>query len=209
MALIDDAALPGTAFPAPPAGAIAHPTMERLQGIGALSQRLSQRRTRGVYAQPASERDIQTLHAMMADQFEGRLATPEAACRIQQISPNSIWSVSGASGLAGGIAFLPLNALGVYDLIRGKLDLTAPPDAAIAIRTERPSVLYAWAMVARPAALFGLAEVLRQLDQGRFRQVDIWANAVTPSGLRMAAKLGLERFGTTDGAFFKFAREAR
>jgi hypothetical protein len=201
MAVIDDADLPAERFP--------EPAQERPPMIGALSQRLSQRRTRGVYAQPASERDIQTLHAMMREQFEGRLATPKAACRVQQISPNSIWSVYGATGLAGGIAFLPLNALGVYDLIRGKLDLAAPADAAIAVRTERPSVLYAWAMVARPAALFGLADVLRQLDQGRFRQVDIWANAVTPSGLRMAARLGLERFGTTDGAFFKFAREAR
>jgi hypothetical protein len=180
-----------------------------LPAISRLNQRLSQRRARGVYAQPASSRDIEALHAMMREQFAGKLATPEAACRVQSISPNSIWSVYGANGLSGGIAFLPLNALGVYDLMRGRLDLAAPPDAAIAVRGERPSILYAWAMVARPAALFGLADVLRQLDQGRFRQVDIWANALTPSGLRMAAKMGLERFGTTDGAFFKFAREER
>jgi hypothetical protein len=191
---------------------VTHPgwmTGNGLHSIASLSERLGRRRTRGVYAQPASSRDIETLHRMMKEQFEGALATPEAACRIQQISPNSIWSVCGATGLVGGIAFLPLNGLGVYDLIRGKLDLAAPPDAAIAVRTERPSILYAWAMVARPSAFFGLAEVLRQLDQGRFRNVDIWANAVTPSGLRMAAKLGLERFGTTDGTFFKFAREDR
>jgi hypothetical protein len=177
--------------------------------ITMLSERLSQRRTRGVFAQPASTRDIEALHGMMREQFDGRLAGPETACRIQQISPNSIWSVYGAAGLAGGIAFLPLNGLGVYDLICGRLDLAAPPDAAIAVRSERPSILYAWAMVAKPAAFFGLAEVLRQLDQGRFRHVDIWTNAVTPAGLRMAAKLGLERFGATDGAFFKFAREER
>jgi hypothetical protein len=187
----------------------AEPLQDTFSAIARLSARLSQRRTRGVYAQPASSRDIEALHGMMRDQFDGRLATPEAACRVQQISPNSIWSVYGAAGLAGGIAFLPLNALGVYDLIRNQLDLAAPPDAAIAIRSERPSILYAWAMVARPSALFGLADVLRQLDQGRFRQVDIWANAMTPSGLRMAVKLGMERFGTTDGAFFKFAREER
>jgi hypothetical protein len=149
------------------------------------------------------------LHGMMKDQFEGQLASPEVACRIQQISPNSIWSVYSASGLAGGIAFLPLSALGVYDLLSRQLDLAAPPDSAIAIRSERPSILYAWAMVAKPSALFGLADVLRQLDQGRFRRVDIWANAVTPSGLRMAMRLGLERFGASDGAFFKFARESR
>jgi hypothetical protein len=176
-------------------------------GIHSLSERLGQRRTRGVFAQPASQRDIHALHGMLSEQFDGKLAPPETACRIQEISPNSVWSVYGGSGLVGGIAFLPLNALGVYDLISGRLELAAPAEPCIAVRAERPLVLYAWAMVARPAALFGLAEVLRQLDSGRFRSVDIWANAVTPSGLRMAAKLGLERFGYRDGAFFKFARD--
>jgi hypothetical protein len=183
--------------PAPPSPA----------GIRTLTERLSQRRTRGVFAQPASQRDIHALHGMLSEQFDGKLAPPEAACRIQEISPNSVWSVYGGNGLVGGIAFLPLNALGVYDLISGRLDLAVPAEPGIAVRTERPLVLYAWAMVARPAALFGLAEVLRQLDSGRFRSVDIWANAVTPSGLRMAAKLGLERFGYRDGAFFKFGRD--
>ncbi len=176
-------------------------------GILQLSERLRRRRTRGVFAQPASQGDIHALHRMLSEQFDGRLAPPETACRIQEISPNSIWSVYGGSGLVGGIAFLPLNALGVYDLVSGRLDMSAPAEPCIAVRAERPLVLYAWAMVARPAALFGLAEVLRQLDSGRFRGVDIWANAVTPSGLRMAAKLGLERFGYRDGAFFKFGRD--
>jgi hypothetical protein len=178
-------------------------------GIHGLSRRLEMRQGRGTYAQPASERDIQELHALLKQQLDVPLASAETACRIQRISPNSIWSVYGMAGLSGGIAFLPLNGLGVYDLITGNFDLNRPADAAIAVGTERPSILYAWAMVARPSAFFGLADVLRQLDHGRFRHVDIWANAVTPSGLRMAARLGLERFGYREGAYFKFAREPR
>ncbi len=172
-----------------------------------LSERLGQRRSRGVYAQPASNGDIQALHGMLRERFDGPLAPPEVACRVQEISPNSIWSVYGGRGLAGGVAFLPLNALGVYGLISGQLNLEDPPVSAIAVKAERPAVLYAWAIVARPAALFGLSDVLRQLETQRFRHVDIWAHAVTPAGRRMAAKLGLERFANRDGDFFKFARE--
>ncbi len=64
-------------------------------GLGALSRRLELRRARSTYAQPASERDIHALHSMLREQFDGRLAPVEAACRIQRISPNSIWSVYG------------------------------------------------------------------------------------------------------------------
>jgi hypothetical protein len=177
--------------------------------LPALAERLKLRRSRGVFAQPASNGDISTLHAMMREQFEGPLAPVEAVCRVQQASPNSVWSVYGAQGLVGGIAFLPLNALGVYLLISGKLDVADPPLAALAVKSERPAILYAWAVVARPAGLFGLADVLRHLDTQRFRNIDIWANAVTPDGIRLAARLGLERFGHRDGDFYKYGRERR
>jgi hypothetical protein len=176
-------------------------------GLSPLTARLRRRGTRGVYAQPASHGDIAELHGMLRERMEGRLASAEAACRVQEMSPNSIWSVYGAQGLVGGVAFLPLNALGVYSLIMGRLDLENPPVPAIAVKSERPAILYAWAIVARPAGLFGLADVLRQLDTQRFRNIDIWANAVTPEGRRMATRLGLERFATRDGDFFKFTRE--
>jgi hypothetical protein len=178
-------------------------------GLPALAERLKQRRGRGVFAQPASNGDIATLHAMMREQFEGPLAAVESVCKVQQASPNSVWSVYGAQGLVGGVAFLPLNALGVYWLITGRLDVADPPLAALAIKSERPAILYAWAVVARPAGLFGLADVLRHLDTQRFRSIDIWANAVTPDGVRLAARLGLERFAHRDGDFYKYARERR
>jgi hypothetical protein len=176
-------------------------------GLSELAPRLLSRRNRGVYAQPASERDIAALHGMLSEKLNGGIASVEAACRVQEASPNSIWSVYGERGLAGGVAFLPLNALGVYSLITGRLDLTDPPLAALAVRSERPAILYAWALVARPAALFGLADVLRQLETQRFRNVDIWANAVTPEGRRMATRMGLQRFPTREGDFYKLQRE--
>jgi hypothetical protein len=187
---------------------LVHPeARSSLSGLKDIAQRLRQRRTRGVFAQPASNSDIAQLHAMLVDSYDGPIAPVEVACRVQQASPNAIWSVYGARGLVGGVAFLPLNALGVYSLITGKLSLTDPPLEAIAVRSERPAILYAWALVARPSAMFGIAEVLGHLESQRFRNVDIWANAVTPEGIRLAARLGLERFAHRDGDFFKLTRE--
>ncbi len=175
--------------------------------LESLARRLKNRRARGVFAQPASDSDIASLRRMLEEQMEGALASAEAACRIQAASPHSIWSVYGSQGLVGGVAFLPLNALGVYNLITGTLDLTDPPIEAIAIKSERPAILYAWAVVSKPSGLFGLADVLGHLDTQRFRNVDIWANAVTPAGKRMAGKLGLTRFAHRDGEFYKYTRE--
>jgi hypothetical protein len=182
------------------------PNATRLK-LESLAGRLKNRRARGVFAQPASDSDIAALHRMLEEQMEGELASVEAACRIQKTSPHSIWSVYGGQGLVGGVAFLPLNSLGVYGLITGTLDLSNPPIEAIAVKSERPAILYAWAVVSKPSGLFGLADVLGHLDTQRFRNVDIWASAVTPAGKRMAGKLGLTRFAHNDGEFYKYARE--
>jgi hypothetical protein len=185
---------------------IQRPAKPKARQADALMRRLQSRRNRGVYAQPASESDIAALHEMLQPHLERPIASAETASRIQTESPNSIWSIYGARGLVGGVAFLPLNALGVYSLIYGQLNPESPSIDAIAIRSERPVALYVWAVVATPAGTAGFADVLRQLDTQRFRGVDIWAQAVTPRGERLAVKLGLERIGHGGRVFFKYRR---
>jgi len=165
---------------------------------------------RGVYAQPASQTDIEALHAMMRDSVDHHpLASAQTAWRVQEASPHSIWSVHSSAGLLGGAAFLPLNTLGLYRLIYGKLDRADPPLDSIAIRLEKPAVLYVWAVVARGSGLLGLTGVLRQLDTQRFRGVDIWADPVTPEGERLAERLGLARVSHGSQAFYKLDRSGR
>jgi hypothetical protein len=171
-----------------------------------LGRLLDPSRRRGVYAQPASHGDIHALHAMFKARIHQPIALPEVAVQVQEASPNSIWSIYAADGLAGGVAFLPLNALGLYQLIYGKMDLTNPPLAALAVRSERPVILYLWAAIARHRAVIGFADVLRQLDVQRFRGIDIWMHTVTPGAERLAEGLGLESFGQGDRRYYKHAR---
>jgi hypothetical protein len=173
-----------------------------------LGRLLNPSRRRGVYSQPASHGDIHALHEMFKSHIDRPIALPEVAVRVQEASPNSIWSIYAADGLAGGVAFLPLNALGLYQLIYGKIDLTDPPLAALAVRSERPVILYLWAAVARHRAVIGFADVLRQLDIQRFRGIDIWMHTVTPGAERLAEGLGLESFGEGDRRYYKHARSA-
>ncbi len=172
-------------------------------------ERLSEaRKRRGVYAQPASQSDIFALHAMLLQRLDDTIASAETACMVQDVSPNTIWSVYGKAGLVGGLAFLPLNALGLYNLIYGKLDFRNPPLDSLAIAQERPSVIYIWALVAKGSGIAGLADVLHFLDTPRFRHVDIWTQAVTPAGERLATRLGLARFNHATAPFFKYSRSA-
>jgi hypothetical protein len=178
------------------------PAEERIERLHLLKSR------GGIFGQPASSGDIRALHGMLRDRLEGDLASAETALAVQAASPLSIWSLYSQHGLQGGIAFLPLNTLGVYRLIYGKLDPVDPGLDAIAVGTEPPAVLYVWAVVSRGRGLIGLSDVLRHLDTPRFRNVDIWTHPVTAQGTRLAARLGLSRLGHTSRPFYKFARSA-
>lgn len=159
-----------------------------------------------VFAQPASEAEIRRLHAMFAERTEAPIASADTACRIAAASPLSVWAIRSAKALLGGLAFLPLNNLGLYRLIYGTLDRAEPPLEAIAAGAERPAILYVWALVARPRGLLGLPEILRQLDTQRFRGIDIWADPVTERGERLARRLGFVRAAHGTHPFHKFAR---
>jgi hypothetical protein len=162
----------------------------------------------GVFGQPASSSDIRALRGMLRERIDGDLASAETALAVQDANPLSIWSLYSQDGLQGGIAFLPLNTLGVYRLIYGKLDPVTPGLECIAVGTEAPAVLYVWALVSRGRGLAALSDVLRHLETPRFRNVDIWTHPVTERGRRLADRLGLARFGEADRAYYKFSRSA-
>jgi hypothetical protein len=173
----------------------------------AYRQRLVQlSKTRRVFVQPASPSDIRNLHAMLTDHIEQPVATVESACAIQDASPESIWSIHSATELLGGIAFLPLNALGLYQLVYGKLDLLNPAVNAVAGRIDRPAILYLWAIVSRGRGIIGLADIMDHLDRRRFRHVDIWTSPVTPRGERLAEQLGFTRFSHANRVFYRLKR---
>jgi hypothetical protein len=184
------------------------PTIEtQLDRVQAIRQRLVQLSTRRrVFVQPASHSDIRHLHVMLAERIEQAIASADSACAIQDKSPESIWSMHSATGLLGGIAFLPLNAVGLYQLVYGKLDLLHPAVSSVADRSERPAILYLWALVSQGRGIIGLADVMDHLDRPRFRNVDIWTCPVTPRGEQLAERLGFTRFSHAGRVFYRLKR---
>jgi hypothetical protein len=164
---------------------------------------------RGVYAQPASRSDIAALHAMLAARIDRPIASAEAAARVQEASPHSIWSLHSQARILGGVAFLPLNALGLYELVYGKLDRADPPLASLAIGLERPAILYVWAVVAQGSGVLGFGAVLRQLDTQRFGRVDLWAEPATAEGGRLADRFGFSRIAHGAHGLRKLERSGR
>jgi hypothetical protein len=159
-----------------------------------------------VFVQPASHSEIHRLHVMLAGSIRQSVASPEAACLIQDTSPQSIWSMHSATRMLGGIAFLPLNPLGLYQLVYGKLDLMNPAVNTVAARNERPSVLYLWALVSQGRGIIGLADVMAYLGRQRFRNVDIWTCPVTQRSELLAERLGFTRFSQGDRVFYRLKR---
>jgi hypothetical protein len=176
----------------------------RAPDIPARLRRLSVRG--GVYSQPASPSDIHALHAMLGQHLEEPLAKAEAACAVQRARANSIWSIHSADGLIGGMAFLPLNALGLYKLIYGKLDLCDPDLDCISAHPERPAILYLWALVAKGSGLAGLSSLLDFLETAPMRRVDIWTRPVSEAGKHLARRLGFEAVGPGERSLYKYDR---
>jgi hypothetical protein len=182
-------------------------TERQLENAALFRQRLLQlAKTRRVYVQPASHSDIHQMHLMLAGKTSTAIASAESACTIQDASPQSIWSMHSATELLGGIAFLPLNALGLYQLVYGKLNLTDPPVNIVAARNERPAILYLWALVSRGRGIIGLADIMDYLDRQRFRNVDVWTCPVTRHGQLLAERHGFTRFCHGDRAFYRLIR---
>jgi hypothetical protein len=163
-------------------------------------------KTGRIFVQPASHSEIHRLHLMLAGSIGQAIASPEAACLIQDRSPQSIWSMHSASRMLGGIAFLPLNPLGLYQLVYGKLDLMNPAANTVAARNERPSVLYLWALVSQGRGIIGLVDVMANLGRQRFRNVDIWTCPVTQRSELLAERLGFTRFSQGDRVFYRLKR---
>lgn len=194
---------------APPPGPPLRAKVARLSGEALLERMALRGSQRRIIARPAGPEEINSLHAMLTARLDHPVASPEAAQQVQDASPGSIWALRSESHLLGGVAFLPLNTLGVYELLYGKLDRTNPRLPTIAPGRERPTALYVWAVVARGDGLLGLPDLLRQLDTQRFGDVDIWADPVTAEGEALARRLGFALVDSGSRNFFKLAREGR
>ena len=131
------------------------------------------------------------------------VAGSDVVRRIVSHNPDCLWAIarrerfnaSTPSG-QGLMAFLMLNRAGMLRLFDGSFDASDPDLSLLAQQNEKPAGIYIWALYARGVLHGGIPLVMEKMNTPLYRDVDIYARAVTPDGVRFVNSTGF-RFGAT------------
>jgi predicted GNAT family N-acyltransferase len=134
------------------------------------------------------------------------VAGSDVVRRIVSHNPDTLWAIarrehfnaSTPSG-EGLMAFLMLNRAGMLRLFDGSLDASNPDLSLLAQQNEKPAGIYIWALHARGVLHGGIPLVMEKMNTPLYRDVDIYARAVTPDGVRFVNNTGFELGATFEG----------
>ena len=150
--------------------------------------------------------EIDTLVARV--QKDLNVARADIVHRVTSHNPDTLWAIArrdhfDASGLAGEglMAFLMLNRAGMLRLIDGSFDASDPDLSLLAQQFEKPAGIYIWALHARGVIHGGIPLVMEKINTPLYRDVDVYARAVTREGVRFVNGTGFEPGATFEGKF--------
>jgi predicted GNAT family N-acyltransferase len=134
------------------------------------------------------------------------VAGSDVVRRIVSHNPDTLWAIarrehfnaSTPSG-EGLMAFLMLNRAGMLRLFDGSFDASDPDLSLLAQQNEKPAGIYIWALYARGVLHGGIPLVMEKMRTPLYRDVDIYARAVTPDGIRFVSNTGFELGATFEG----------
>ncbi|MCC6982396.1 MAG: GNAT family N-acetyltransferase [Bauldia sp.] len=136
------------------------------------------------------------------------IARNEVARRVSADNPDSFWVIrrkpaagEGPGAPRGLAAFLMFNENGFDALVRGELDATDPPREALVGQHERPAAIYVWLVHAKGLVAPALSLVMEKLKTPLYRDVDLFARAVTREGSQFNDSLGFRRGLWWDGRY--------
>jgi predicted GNAT family N-acyltransferase len=136
------------------------------------------------------------------------IARNEVARRVAADNPDSFWVIRRKSAAGEGpgaprglAAFLMFNENGFDALVRGELDATNPPREALVGQHERPAAIYVWLVHAKGLVAPALSLVMEKLKAPLYRDVDLFARAVTREGSQFNDSLGFRRGLWWDGQY--------
>jgi predicted GNAT family N-acyltransferase len=135
------------------------------------------------------------------------LTTVEIVQRVMTHNPDCFWAIALRNRYrstdprgSGFVAFLMLNEAGMQGLIDGTLNTKDPDIKFLARQNEKPAGIYIWGVHARGPLAGGVPLVFEKVWTPQYRDVDLYARAVTMDGQR-----GLETLGFKRGASYKGA----
>ncbi|MGN6572368.1 MAG: GNAT family N-acetyltransferase [Pseudolabrys sp.] len=134
------------------------------------------------------------------------LADTSVVYRVMSHNPDCLWAISKRRGfnaadpvIDGFIAFLMLNEEGRRRLIAGTFDASDPDPQLLVPQNVKPAAIYWWAAWARNGSVAGVPLGFDKLFTPLYRDVDIYARAVTLDGVRLLETLGFHRGASVDG----------
>lgn len=134
------------------------------------------------------------------------LADSEVVFRVMSQNPDSLWAISRRAGfdaadpaIDGFNAFLMLNEEGLRQLLAGTFDASDPDPGLLVSQNVKPAGIYCWACWARNGLVGGVSLAFDKVFAPLYRDVDMYARAVTPEGLRQLEMLGFKRGASVDG----------
>jgi len=166
------------------------------------TQRLAKRLV--VFTPRGAEIDALVAHV----QKDLNVAGSDVVRRVVSHNPDSLWAIArrshfSASALSGEglMAFLMLNRAGMRRLIAGTFDASDPDLSLLAQQFEKPAGIYIWALHARGTIHGGIPLVMEKMNTPLYRDVDVYARAVTPEGVRFVNGTGFRPGATFEGKF--------
>jgi predicted GNAT family N-acyltransferase len=136
----------------------------------------------------------------------GGVARPEIVSAVVSHNPDNLLAIArksrfdAANPVAEGFfAFLMLNAEGLRRLANGTFDGTNPDLSLLAGQNERPAGIYSWAVCAPRGLAAALPLVMQKISTPLYRDVDVFAHAMTDDGARFVESLGLRHGAMVDG----------
>jgi predicted GNAT family N-acyltransferase len=155
-----------------------------------------------------TDREIQNLIEKATHEMGGG-ALPSVVQRVAAHNPDSFWAIgprdhfSTTARIASGyLAFLMLNETGLRRLLDGELDATNPDLSLIVRQNEKPAGIYVWGAYASGLAAGGVPLAFEKVWSRLYRDVDLFARAVTLEGRQMLDALGFEQGARFDDRFF-------
>jgi len=134
------------------------------------------------------------------------LADSAVVYRVMSQNPDCLWAIAKRQGfdaenpvIEGFNAFLMLNEEGLRQLVAGTFDASDPDPQLLVSQSVKPAGIYCWACWARNGLVGGVSLVFDKVFAPLYRDVDMYARAMTPEGLRQLEMLGFKRGASVDG----------
>lgn len=152
--------------------------------------------------------DIPAAITLARDAIGVDIASPQVVKRVLLRNPNNILMFRRGNQLAGTWSNLLLNSYGLESLLLGELDLTNPPDAALATVGEAPAGIYVWAVVAPGRAAEGIKHVAQFLSQPLYANANLYARPATQQGANLSDTLGFKPVAGHIDGIWRYLRHA-